>query len=315
MRIDRSHRGWIVFSVVVLVASAVIYWNYVANGAGRLTGPRGSSVEGLTFGVVGSLFMLFAGLIGARKRFRTWRIGRAEFWMRGHLWLGTLALPLMWFHGGFAHGGKLTTALMVLLYAIVVSGFVGAILQHYLPKQITRFVKHETVYEQIPTVLRHLRAEADAVAAVCGPMEEEESGDEWRRRRLAALRVRQERGLISADRREQLSAALAVAPIAGASPLREFYRSQVLPFVRGEGLNGLTDPLRCESAFAQRKLLLPPNLHSPLDELKLIVEEVRELNYQRRMHRWLHLWVLVHAPLSMALLVLGLVHAVMALRW
>jgi len=38
--------------------------------------------------------------------------------------------------------------------------------------------------------------------------------------------------------------------------------------------------------------------------------ERRHLDEQERLHRWLHGWLLVHVPLSIALLVLGLAHAV-----
>jgi len=36
---------------------------------------------------------------------------------------------------------------------------------------------------------------------------------------------------------------------------------------------------------------------------------------QERLHRWLHGWLLLHIPLSLALILLGAVHAVMALRY
>ena len=38
--------------------------------------------------------MIFAALLGARKKVPVWRVGRAQTWMRGHLWLGVLTLPL-----------------------------------------------------------------------------------------------------------------------------------------------------------------------------------------------------------------------------
>ncbi len=49
--------------------------------------------------------MLFAGLLGARKKVPLWRIGRAKVWMRGHLWLGVLSLPMILYHVGF-HGAR-----------------------------------------------------------------------------------------------------------------------------------------------------------------------------------------------------------------
>ena len=36
---------------------------------------------------------------------------------------------------------------------------------------------------------------------------------------------------------------------------------------------------------------------------------------QKRLQHWLHGWLLVHVPLSMALLLLALVHTVVSLRY
>ena len=63
------------------------------------------------------------------------------------------------------------------------------------------------------------------------------------------------------------------------------------------------------------RLLLPANLHSTLQELESISEEKRELDLQTRYHRILHGWLLVHIPLSYAVLVLGIIHAVKALSF
>jgi len=52
-----------------------------------------------------------------------------------------------------------------------------------------------------------------------------------------------------------------------------------------------------------------------LKDLENICEEEHQLSRQARIYHWLHAWLLVHVPLSIALLVLGAVHAVMALRY
>src|SRR5437868_6441289 len=98
MRIDRKHRSWMILSTAILALCGGWYRYDVTKGPASLNGASGGSVSGIAFGIIGSAFMVFAGLLGARKKVRTWRIGRAEFWMRGHLWLGTLALPIIWLH-------------------------------------------------------------------------------------------------------------------------------------------------------------------------------------------------------------------------
>ena len=70
MRIDRTHRPWVIATVALAIVSTVAYILYAVETPG---GPRGGSAMGLTFGIVGYAMMLFAGLLGARKRVPTWR--------------------------------------------------------------------------------------------------------------------------------------------------------------------------------------------------------------------------------------------------
>jgi hypothetical protein len=168
MKMDRTQRGWAVGSLLFLAVSTVAYVVYAISAP---AGPKGGSVAGLTFGVIGFAFMIFAALLGARKRVPTWRVGRAQAWMRGHLWLGLLALPLIFFHGGFHFGGTLTQVLMWMLILTVGSGVFGAVLQNYLPRVMTVDVPLETIYDEIAHVRVQLLEEADrAVESVCGPM-------------------------------------------------------------------------------------------------------------------------------------------------
>jgi uncharacterized membrane protein YkvI len=154
MRMDKTQRGWAVASLAFLAICAVVYVRYAFQSP---QGARGGSGSGLAFGVVGFGFMIFAALLGARKRVPTWRVGRAQAWMRGHLWLGFLALPLILFHGGFHFGGTLTQVLMGLLIVTVCSGVFGAALQHYIPRVMTSDVPLETIYDEIGRVRTLLR--------------------------------------------------------------------------------------------------------------------------------------------------------------
>src|SRR6202049_2135158 len=168
MRIDKTHRSWMVVPIAALAVSLGIYIVYAARSPG---GPRGGSALGLTFGIAGYALMLYAGLLGARKKVPIWRIGRAQTWMRGHIWLGSLSLLLILFHSGFAFRGPLTLVLMLLFFIVIGSGILGAAIQHYVPGFMTSRVPLETIYEEIPHVRAQLRDEADQLAAaICGPL-------------------------------------------------------------------------------------------------------------------------------------------------
>ncbi len=170
MIIDRTHRPWIATSAGVFVAGGDRVC-VVCDGVAA--GPRGGSAAGLTFGIAGYALMLFAGLLGARKKVPTVRIGRAQTWMRGHLWLGLLSFPLILFHAGFAWRGPLTAILMLLLVMVILSGIAGAALQHFLPRIMTAQVPMETIYEEIPHVRAQLLAEADELVESASALEVE----------------------------------------------------------------------------------------------------------------------------------------------
>ena len=168
MRMDETQRGWLIASAAILAVALAVFVPYAYFSS---QGPRGGSAIGLLFGVDGFAFMIFAALLGARKRVPTWRVGRAQAWMRGHLWLGLLSLPILLFHGGFHFGGTLTRVLMWLLIIVVGSGVFGAVLQHYLPDIMTSDAPLETIYDEIAHVREQLLDEADRyVETWCGSL-------------------------------------------------------------------------------------------------------------------------------------------------
>jgi hypothetical protein len=326
MRMDKTQRGWAVASLGIFAICTVAYVIYVY---GSPQGPRGGCPAGLTFGILGFGFMIFAGLLGARKRVPTWRVGRAQAWMRGHLWLGFLALPLILFHGGFHFGGTLTRVLMWLLIVTVFSGVFGAALQHYIPRVMTSEVPLETIYDEIGRVRALLREEADrAMESVCGNLRLAKSSSEegLRAGGFTALRTMAASAVplrTSAAVSAGASAAVAAAPEIillsdeESAPLRRFFLSEMRPFLERPKQRGqrLGDGGKASSAFAGLRTLLPTAAHAALADLEDICDEARQLTRQERLHRWLHGWLLLHIPLSLALILLGAVHAVMALRY
>ena len=98
---------------------------------------------------------------------------------------------------------------------------------------------------------------------------------------------------------------------------REVYLRKVRPYLEDPEAPDaeLADPRAPRETFESLRRLLAPPVHGVLDDLENICEEEQQLSRQIRIYRWLHGWLLVHVPLSIALLVLGGVHAVMALRY
>jgi len=305
LRIDRTHRGWFIGSAVTLAVATAIYVPYGL----RTPGPSGGSTLGLIFGSVGFGFMIFAGLLGLRKKFPVWRIGRAQTWMRAHLWLGFLSYPLILLHGAFHFGGPLTRAMMWIFTAVFVSGIVGAAIQHFMPRIHTGQLPMETIYEQIDHVRDQLALEAgrlvdNACDALDGELSRASAGQ------LAAA--------ASAGTDWDVTVADGLGFNEQASrQLRDFFLSETLPYLEQAGSRGmiLADPLRAKGTFQHLRILLPAALHSTVDDLETICEEKRQLDQQRKYHLILHGWLLVHIPLSYAVLLLGAVHAVISLKY
>ena len=325
MKIDRTHRTWAIAALAILAISLIVYFIYALNSP---QGSRGGSVIGLLFGIIGFGLMIFAALLGARKRVPTWRLGRAQTWMRGHLWLGLLALPMILFHGGFHFGGTLTRLLMWLLIVTVASGVFGAALQHYIPRVMTCDVPLETIYDEIGHVRSLLREEADrAMEIVCGSLsfpkstleETQRAGGFTALRPIAATAVPlRTSAAFSAGASAAVAAAHEIILLSKeqSAPLRGFYLSEMRPFLEHpKNSNRLADAPAASGAFAGLRALLPAAAHASLSDLEDICNEARQLARQEQLHRWLHGWLLVHIPLSLVLILLGAVHAVMALRY
>lgn len=297
MLIDRTHRGWAAGTAAALAAAASLY----AWSRARASVPfSGGSAIGLSFGIAAFALMVFAALLPARRRVPTWRVGRAQAWMRGHLWLGALSAALASLHGGLGFGGGLLTRVLVILLVIVTaSGLVGAVLQHVVPRVMTDRVPMETIYEQIDDVREQLVWEADLLVATA-----------------IGVKPPGDPHATAEERAAEVFKAVASVEPAATTRLRDFYLRQLRPYLVEKGrANPLADGAASEQAFAQLRTVVPEQARPAVDDLEAICNEQRQLVRQERLHLILHGWLFVHAPLSFALLALAVVHIVMALRY
>jgi hypothetical protein len=292
--IDRTHRRWIWATLLLTLVAAGAYVPYHLNGP--LTGPRGGTWQGLTYGGIAAALMLWVGAIGLRRRVRARNLGRAETWLRGHIWLGLLAYVLVFFHAGFRVGGALSGLLLALFTVVVVTGIYGLVVQHVVPRLMTAQLPHESLHDQTPLYTQRLREEATrAVLEVCGYGPVEPGAAE--KEALAGGRTAPRRG------------GKEIQPIEGSAPVQEFFKQEVEPFLAtGAGrLGGLGNR---RALFAHVRTLSGPGVHATLDTLEALCEERRRVDAQLRLHGWLHGWLLIHLPLAYALIALTVVHAV-----
>src|SRR5438309_1937609 len=172
--VNRAHLPWFIF---VVAATFFATWLYIGNftpqtlpSALRLPDSLfqkppdhhgvGGTPLGLIVGTIALSIFVFAALLGVRKKIVLWRIGTVQRWLRAHIWLTLLTIPLVTLHSGFRLGGPMTTLIIILYVVVMVSGIYGLVLQHYVPTVMMERLPAESVYEQIP----HIRAQL--VAAV-----------------------------------------------------------------------------------------------------------------------------------------------------
>jgi len=293
-----THRKWVLASAGGVVIAAVAY---VPHAMSVRTKPFGGTVAGIAYGAAGLALMIFAGLLGAREKVPAWRVGRMQVWMRAHLWLGLLSFPVILFHAAFSFGHGLTWWLMVLFTVVTASGILGATLQQYLPRVMTRQVPLETTFEQIDDVQKQLIAEGEElVAAACAPPKP-----------APAAKTEAAGGAAVATAEPPATPNQSVARLQSAwEETVRVYLERSTQIRQGRVKNR-----QAQQTLLQLRTLLPPAMHDTVAALQDICGEAGQLRRQTILHYALHGWLMVHIPLSYAMLALGAVHAVMALRY
>jgi hypothetical protein len=99
----------------------------------------GGSIEGLLYGVAGTGLIAILMYLGHRKRTYASSTGTLQGWVSAHVYLGLLTLLLIPMHAGFRFGWDVHTLAFVLLAVVVFSGMVGIYLYHNIPGRLTSY--------------------------------------------------------------------------------------------------------------------------------------------------------------------------------
>jgi hypothetical protein len=320
------HRAWLAATLIVAVACLAGYcaqWRGNAARLGEDRWPGGGSVAGLVCGLLAGAICLFETAFVLRKTslFRTRRrilgipLGSARAWMAAHVWLGLLTVPLVALHSGLRFGGTLTWLLTWTFILVITSGALGLVLQNVLPRLMTDAVPDETIYSQINEVGRQLAADAMRLARLYGG-QSAECEDE-------PAAAPSEPIAAGAPRRIGTMVALARQPRpelpanADVPELREAVARDVVPFLRtGHSPSGkLSSPQRIGWFFDDLARRVPPESRRAVEEIAALCLRRRQFNVQARIHFWLHSWLVIHLPLSVALVWLLAAHVVGAIAF
>ena len=307
-----EHYPWVLASLVVFCLAVV--W-FIFASVGQADWPSGSSLPGFTFGVIGGLICLFEFLIWPRKKLRSWRIGKVSTWMRAHIWLGLLAVPLLVLHTGFRWGGPLSSTLMTLFLVVIASGVWGLVLQQFLPEKMLKEVPAETIFSQIDYVSELMAGEASRlVRSVCNITSDTNDSDNYSDNGHIVVGAVRSTGAIQG--RMVITSSL-LESVPDSKPLYDFFNEHIYGFLRNGQMakSPLENPARAHSMFNSLRTKLPPAAHEVVTVLEDLCNQRRQIIAQAKIQFWLHSWLWVHLPLSVALIVLMFVHIFVSMKY
>lgn len=324
MLVDRNnlwmHRRWL--TAVVGITLAAMGW-FLGHWLQSSRFPGGSSLPGIVAGSAAGAIILFECLLWPRKwnRVRALRIGRTQTWLRAHIWLGLLSVPLVVLHSGFTWGGPSSTMLAAVFAIVIASGVFGLVMQQILPRTMLETTPAETIYSQIDYVSRQFAADAQRlVLAACGAERDREEAP-------VLAQAEQDEGeafvvigavrSVGSVRGKVLNTQARAARVANPQSFRAAFFDTIKPYLEQGAQSGslLKDRTRAAPWFDELRSGAGPEGQEVVEALANWCENRRQFDLQARLHRWLHGWLSIHLPLSAALLILLIVHVFVALKY
>ena len=243
--------------------------------------PHGGSPLGLTLGIIGSLLILLLAFFGIRKRWYRSTFGTLEQWLQSHIYLGVLVLVILIYHTGGRFNDHIADTALLLLAIVVGSGIFGAVLYVTVPRMLTEVESDLTVAE-ISDQLNQLGKQMARIASGKSPVF------------------------------QRIHSELMAASMPGWLSGWRLLFSRRRP--ASADLGDWTDLLR----------LAPKSEEDDLRQLLIVSRQRSELlirlMYQQRYKNVLDVWLYIHIPFTIALLVFATVHIVAVfyygrLRW
>ncbi len=232
--------------------------------------PNGGTWLGYTLGTLGALLILWLLAYGVRKRSYKSSLGTVQGWLSAHVYLGGALVLVATLHTGFELGWNVHTLAYALTLLVVASGFWGMYFYIRNPSRMSSALRGETLEQHLLAI-----AEIDNYS-----------------RNLAMNHV----DYINRALMESINA-----------PLFESF---------GQQLTGLNP--RCKTTEVTVLLSRTGNLSEDQARIntelyKLQLQKLARLNRLRsytRQKAWLDVWLMLHVPLSIALLAALTAHVV-----
>lgn len=271
---------WIGLALLVLLVASYAWY---ARDGGET---HGGTAWGVGYGVAASALVLLLLAFGWRKRAYRSKVGTLEGWLQAHIYLGALVPVVVLLHTGFRFEDRVAVAAFVTLGLVALSGVVGAAFY--------------TVYPRLLTEVQSNLAPA-------------ETSERLNRLTASMARVTSGRSRAFEGVYRELVGASVPGGLAGWKLLLGG-----LPGGGGErpGVGAAPGGGRGGDRWTRLLAQVPPEEQEALRQLLMLARQHRELHlrlaYQERYKNLLDVWLWVHVPLSIVLLILIAAHVIAA---
>ncbi|MBD8524327.1 hypothetical protein [Pseudomarimonas arenosa] len=157
----RRYRYFWLAGFLALASLAAYLWHQPEGAP-----PNGGTWLGYTLGTIGALIIVWLTYFGVRKRRYGSGFGTAAGWLSAHVYLGTALILIAFLHSGFQVGWNVHTLALVLMLAVIFSGFFGVYAYLRYPTLMTRNrdnATREALLDEIAEIDQNALNLADAV--------------------------------------------------------------------------------------------------------------------------------------------------------
>lgn len=117
--------------------------------------PNGGTWYGYTMGTIGAGLIVWLTFLGIRKRAITNGVWSLKAWVSAHVYLGLALTVIATLHTGFQFGWNIHTLAYALMMLVVLSGLYGIFVYAVLPKRLSSN-RRETTQKQMVEAIRSL---------------------------------------------------------------------------------------------------------------------------------------------------------------
>lgn len=127
-----SNARFLWWAIALTVGSLLLY-----STQGNLQPPNGGTWQGYVLGTIGALLIVWLVFLGVRKRSYSSNLGTVQGWTSAHVYLGSVLLVVATLHSAGQLGWNVHSLAYVLMCLVIFSGFYGIYTYINFPQEIT----------------------------------------------------------------------------------------------------------------------------------------------------------------------------------